>query len=222
MRILSPASANRPRSRTFGAGFFEASLALLCCATVALAFSVGNPQKGKHVFETHGCPQCHGNQGQGFSNAQTQAPRIGPTRLSPTAFVGFVRHPVGRMPSYPSQDISDSELADLYGFLQSLAPAVKSDPASANAQNGQRLYMSDGCYECHGKEGQGSTQTGASRIGPIQIPFPAFVAYIREPSAEMPPYSAKAVSEADLADIYAFLLTRPQSTPAKSIPLLNQ
>jgi len=82
--------------------------------------------------------------------------------------------------------------------------------------------MSYGCYECHGNEGQGSTQTGGSRIGPIQIAFPPFVAYIRQPSAQMPPYSAKAVSDADLADIYAFLLSRPQSEPAKSIALLNE
>src|SRR5215469_11305146 len=97
----------------------------------------------------------------------------------------------GELPSYPSQDVSDSELADLYAFLQSLAPAVKADPSSANARNGERLYMSYGCYECHGNEGQGSTQTGASRIGPIQIPFAPFVAYIRQPTAQMPPYSAK-------------------------------
>ena len=31
-----------------------------------------------------------------------------------------------------------------------------------------------------------------------------------------------AVSDGDLADIYAFLLSRPQSTQAKSIQLLNQ
>jgi ubiquinol-cytochrome c reductase cytochrome c subunit len=126
------------------------------------------------------------------------------------------------MPSYPSQDVSDSELAELYAFLQSLAPAVKADPSSANARNGERLYMSYGCYECHGTEGQGSTQTGASRIGPIQIPFAPFVAYIRQPTAQMPPYSAKSVSDAELADIYAFLLTRSTSPAAKSIPLLNQ
>jgi mono/diheme cytochrome c family protein len=183
-----------------------------------------NTQNGKHVFETHGCPQCHGAQGQGLSNPQTQeaAPRIGPTRLSQAAFVGFVRHPLGKMPAYRSQDVSEAELADLYAFLQSLAPPVKADPSSANSQNGQRLFMSYGCYECHGNEGQGSTQTAASRIGPIQIPFAAFVAYIRQPSAQMPPYSDKAVSDAELAGIYAFLLSRPASPPAKSIPLLNQ
>lgn len=213
------------RPRTFAAGLLDVSLlVLLCCAAVALAVPGGNAQNGKHVFESHGCQQCHGNQGQGLANAQTQdsAPRIGPTRLSQSAFIAFVRRPIGKMPSYPSQVISDGELTDLYTFLQSLAPAVKVDPSSANAQNGQRLYMSDGCYECHGNEGQGSTQTAASRIGPIQIPFAPFVAYIRQPNAQMPPYSAKAVSDADLADIYAFLLSRPQSAPAKSIPLLNQ
>lgn len=197
---------------------------VLCCAAVAVAGSGGDAQNGKHVFESHGCQQCHGNQGQGLANAQSQdpAPRIGPTRLSQGSFVGFVRHPIGKMPAYRSQDISDTELADLYAFLQSLAPPVKADPSSANPQKGQRFYMSYGCYECHGNEGQGSTQTAASRIGPIEIPLPPFVAYIRQPTAQMPPYSAKAVSDADLADIYAFLLSRPQSAPAKSIPLLNQ
>jgi len=39
----------------------------------------------------------------------------------------------------------------------------------------------------------------------------------------MPSYSAKAVPDADMADIYAYLKTLPDSAPsAKSIPLLNQ
>jgi mono/diheme cytochrome c family protein len=209
----------------FGVGLVDASLlALLSCIIAALAFPVGNAQNGKRVFETRGCQQCHGNQGQGLANAQTQesAPRIGPTRLSQPAFVGFVRHPTGKMPAYRNQDVSDAELGDLYAFLQSLAPPVKADLSSANATKGQQLFMSYGCYECHGNEGQGSTQTAGSRIGPIEIPFAPFVAYIRQPTAQMPPYTAKAVSDADLADIYAFLLSRPHSTPAKSIQQLNQ
>lgn len=212
-------------SRTTGASLLTTSaFALLCWAAVAPAFPTSNVENGKRIFETRGCQQCHGNQGQGLSNPQTQVfgPRIGPTRLSQASFVGFLRHPIGKMPTYGSQDISDSELADLYAFLQSLAPAAKADPSSGNAQKGQRLFMSYGCYECHGNEGQGSRQTAGSRIGPIQIPFAPFVSYIREPSAQMPPYSTKAVSDADLADIYAFLLSRPPSAPAKSIPLLNQ
>jgi mono/diheme cytochrome c family protein len=137
-------------------------------------------------------------------------------------FSGFIRNPIGKMPPYSSTAVSDAELSDLYAFLQSLAPPVKADISSANTQNGQRLFTKYGCYECHGNEGQGSTQTGGSRIGPVRIPFPAFAVYVRQPTGQMPPYAAKAVLDSELADIYAFLQSRPESAPAKSIPLLNQ
>jgi mono/diheme cytochrome c family protein len=194
--------------------------AVVRAQTKTSAAAAGNTENGKRVFEGQGCNRCHGGEGQG--STQTAAPRIGPTRLSQPAFVGFVRKPIGGMPAYRSQDVSDAELADLYAFLQSLAPPPKAEVSSANAQNGQRLFRSYGCYECHGGEGQGSTQTGGSRIGPVRIPFPAFVAYVRQPTEQMPPYASKAVSDAELADIYAFLQTRPESAPAKSIPILNQ
>ena len=38
----------------------------------------------------------------------------------------------------------------------------------------------------------------------------------------MPPFSAKIVSDAELADIHAYLESRPQPKPAKDIPLLGQ
>jgi mono/diheme cytochrome c family protein len=189
------------------------------------AAPAGNTENGKRLFGAQACNNCHGDRGQGsLPNPENEgaAPRIGPTRLSPPGFLGFVRNPIGRMPPYASKAVSDAEIADLYAFLQSLAPTPKAEIASANLQNGQRLFTSYGCYECHGNEGQGSTQTGGSRIGPVRIPFPAFVIYIRQPTAQMPPYAVKAVSDADLADIYAFLQSRPESAPAKSIPLLNQ
>src|SRR5271157_757088 len=39
-------------------------------------------------------------------------------------------------------------------------------PSAGNAQNGKKLFNTIGCYECHGRQGQGATQTGAARIGP--------------------------------------------------------
>ncbi len=154
---------------------------------------------------------------------QVGAPRIGPTRFSLPAFVKFVRSPTGQMPAYISQDVSETDLSDLYAFLQSLAPPLPEGlSAAADPQNGERLYTVYGCYECHSGQGQGSTQTAGSRIGPIQISLPVFVSYIRQPTGQMPPYAAKAASNADLADIYAFLRARPQSPGAKSIPQLNQ
>jgi mono/diheme cytochrome c family protein len=94
--------------------------------------------------------------------------------------------------------------------------------AAGNAENGKRIYSAYGCYECHGLEGQGSSQTGGVRIGPPPIPLEAFRAYLRQPANQMPPYTAKAVSDSEVADIYAFLLTRPTPPPSKDIPLLNK
>jgi hypothetical protein len=37
----------------------------------------------------------------------------------------------------------------------------------------------------------------------------------------MPPYTAKVLNDKDLADIYAFLVSRKTPPPVKDIPLLN-
>lgn len=183
----------------------------------------GNVQNGKRVFAAVGCANCHGSEGQGLplSARETAGPRIGPTRLAVTPFLRFVRNPPAQMPPFTDKAVSDSDLSDVHAYLQSLAPPLQSS-AAGNAQNGQRLFTSYGCYQCHGYEGQGSTQTGASRIGPPQIPVSAFISYVRQPTGQMPPYAAKAVPEAELADIYAYLRSKPQPASAHNIPLLNE
>jgi ubiquinol-cytochrome c reductase cytochrome c subunit len=92
--------------------------------------------------------------------------------------------------------------------------------SSGNAKNGKQIYTSYGCYECHGREGQGSILSGP-RIGPHPTQFSAFVKYIRQPKGQMPPYTDKVISDAELADIYAFLQSLPQPPDPRSIPLLN-
>jgi len=94
--------------------------------------------------------------------------------------------------------------------------------SSGNAQNGKKIYVSDGCYGCHGGEGQGATSTGGTRIGPPQIPVEAFMSYVRHPANRMPPYTSKAMPDQDLVDVYAFLKTIPLPPKGKDIPLLNQ
>src|SRR5579863_2229974 len=95
-------------------------------------------------------------------------------------------------------------------------------PPGGNAQNGKKLFMSDGCYECHGRMGQGAAQTGAARIGPPQLSFEGFQSYVRSPRNQMPPYTAKALPDQDLADIYAYLKSIPMPPKGKDIPLLNK
>ena len=179
---------------------------------------------GKQIFETHRCAGCHGNDAQG--SRDTGAPRIAPPRVPLRDFVKLVRNPAGTMPPFAAESVSDAELAKVYAYLQSLSPEPQdqktTSPGNGNADNGAVLFTRDGCYECHGREGQGARHTSAPRIGPPAIAFPDFSKYVRHPAGSMPPYTEKVISEAELADVYAFLKLRPTPPPADSIPLLNQ
>jgi len=110
----------------------------------------------------------------------------------------------------------------LFGFPVARAQQSSDAPPAGNTQNGKKLLISYGCYECHGREGQGSTQTGAARIGPPQLSFEGFQNYVRKPTNQMPPYASKAVSDQDLADIFAYLKSIPMPPKGKDIPLLNK
>jgi mono/diheme cytochrome c family protein len=94
--------------------------------------------------------------------------------------------------------------------------------ADPSAQNGKTEFIKHGCWQCHGFEGQGSVATSGGRvIADTQLPFEAFKAYVRDPSGAMPPFHAEMLSDSGLADIYAYLESRPKPKPAKDIPLLN-
>jgi len=95
-----------------------------------------------------------------------------------------------------------------------------SDTPAGNAENGKRVFNKIGCYQCHGREGQGSVMTGP-RIAPDPVPFDVLASYVRKPSGEMPPYTAKVVSDQELGDIYAFLQSRLHPPTAKANPLLK-
>jgi mono/diheme cytochrome c family protein len=110
----------------------------------------------------------------------------------------------------------------LFGIPVGRAQQSSDTSPTGNAQNGKKLLISDGCYECHGREGQGAAQTGAARIGPPQLSFEGFQNYVRKPTNQMPPYTSKAVPDQDLADIYAYLKSIPMPPKGKDIPLLNK
>jgi mono/diheme cytochrome c family protein len=104
---------------------------------------------------------------------------------------------------------------------QNAAQAKKTSEAPAgNAEKGKQLYTKYGCYECHGRQGQGSTVSGP-RLGPDPVPFEAFAFYVRKPTGEMPPYTDKVVSDKELADIFAFLQSLPHPPDRKNLPLLK-
>jgi ubiquinol-cytochrome c reductase cytochrome c subunit len=91
---------------------------------------------------------------------------------------------------------------------------------SQDVDKGKQLFSKYGCFQCHGTMGQGTT--AGARLAPKPMALPALIAYVRKPTGQMPPYTNKVVSDAELADIRAYLASIPEPPPAKSIPLLNQ
>jgi ubiquinol-cytochrome c reductase cytochrome c subunit len=100
-----------------------------------------------------------------------------------------------------------------------VAIVMFAEDTKPDSENGKRLYVSIGCYECHGRVGQGGW--AGPRLAPRTVPLPVLVMYVRHPAGAMPPYTGKVVTDAQLADIHAFLKSIPPPTPAKDIPLLN-
>lgn len=104
---------------------------------------------------------------------------------------------------------------------QPQAPQSAPTAPAGNAETGKKLFTSYGCYQCHGREAQGSSSTGP-RLGPRPIAFTAFNRYVRRPTGQMPPYTTKVVSDADMADIYAYVQSRTTPPAVQSIPLLRE
>ncbi len=114
-----------------------------------------------------------------------------------------------------------------YLVLSAFAAGAALIPGAAlavpSADNGKAAFVKHGCWQCHGFEGQGSTETSAGRVlYDTKLPLEAFKAYVRDPSGAMPPYHAEILSDSDLADIYAYLESLPKPKPASEIPLLKQ
>jgi mono/diheme cytochrome c family protein len=100
-----------------------------------------------------------------------------------------------------------------------LAAAAYAQDATGNAENGKRMFMRNGCFECHGTVGQG-TIAGA-RIGPPPLNAQGVIRYVRRPAGQMPAFTEKVMSDQELTDVYAYLKTIPPPKPSKDIPLLN-
>jgi mono/diheme cytochrome c family protein len=90
---------------------------------------------------------------------------------------------------------------------QTLTPTAPAAAAAGDSDNGKRIFVKYGCAECHGREGQGAPLSGP-RIAPAPLPLAGFVKYVRSPTGQMPPYTEKVVTNQELTDMRAFLLSR--------------
>ncbi len=99
-------------------------------------------------------------------------------------------------------------------FAQEQAPAGK-------PERGYQVYMKVMCYTCHGTIGHGGDRGTGPALTPNPLPYEAFELELRTPRQAMPAYRKEFLSNQDLADIYAYLMSIKPSAEAKDIPLLS-
>ena len=105
-------------------------------------------------------------------------------------------------------------------LLAGPALAAQAAAPQGDAASGKKLFETIGCWQCHGLQGQGGRE-GPRIADPVPLAWPAFQAWVRTTSGDMPPYTDKVLPDKGLADIYAHLQSIPKAPDYKTVPLLS-
>jgi len=101
-------------------------------------------------------------------------------------------------------------------FFSDCSPAPEGN--AEQIEHGREVYLTQECQLCHGYIGQG---TVAPKLAPDPIPLDIFTQQLRNPRERMPVYTATILSDSDLLDLYAYLLSIPRPQPWQEIPPLR-
>jgi ubiquinol-cytochrome c reductase cytochrome c subunit len=102
-----------------------------------------------------------------------------------------------------------------------LAGGASAQGTASDVETGRQLFMSNGCYSCHGTVGQGGERSAAPKLAPEPYPFEAFQAMVRNPREAMPRFDHRFLSDAQLMQIHRYLASIPKGPAAKDIPQLR-
>jgi mono/diheme cytochrome c family protein len=112
--------------------------------------------------------------------------------------------------------------AVLAGGLAAAVPVLAQDAPKGDAGAGKKVFLADGCYECHGRVGEGGAMNGPAPIlAKTKLPFEAFKGQLRNPVNDMPPYPDTLISDQQIADIFAYLQSLSGPRPVSDLPILN-
>ena len=102
------------------------------------------------------------------------------------------------------------------------APTWSQDASRGDVNNGRTLYNDVGCYQCHGRAGQGGSFGGpAPVLAGTVMPFAGYLSVLRNPVANMPPYAESVLSDQEAANIYAYIRSLPGARNPREIPILS-
>jgi mono/diheme cytochrome c family protein len=106
--------------------------------------------------------------------------------------------------------------------------ALAGTATAQDAAKGKSLYYVNGCYGCHGFNGQTGARNLVGTNSPILASPESFLTFLRgrsnvqpmTPSTSMPSFPEKAISTPQARDIYAYIKTFKLDAPeVKDIPL---
>ena len=95
--------------------------ALFCMGGSAIAVGMSvtvdaqDSERGRNLFASYGCYQCHGYVGQGGA-----APRVVGNSYPYEAFERLVRYPANEMPAYAPSVLNDETLRAIYAYVMSI------------------------------------------------------------------------------------------------------
>jgi len=101
---------------------------------------------------------------------------------------------------------------------------------SEDSSEGEKLYLSHGCYSCHGYNGTGRYPL-ANDISGIMTSEELFTIFLRlranlnpvSPSNSMPNYSKNVINDSEAKQIYAYIKTFKDSPPQlEEIPIFKE
>lgn len=179
------------------------------------AFALGDPQRGKAVFENKNCSMCHAVGGVGG--------RLGPDfakvdfNYSVTAIVGRMWNHGPKMwkaiktKGLTVPTFAQGDMADLIAYLYSL----KLEDIQGDPQKGRQVLNEKDCLNCHSLQKEGTSKSVAPDLAIIGVPgSPLRMSTIMWNHA---PHMQKQMSEKrlkwtqfagnEMADLYAYLLS---------------
>lgn len=207
-------------------------VALVLALVVGVSTAFADEAKGKQVYDGV-CAVCHGFEGKGgpiapplakdlsyFKDVGLPKEAVVPVLLQATK----ERPPGAIMPVYNPDKVNDAQVADIGDYLWSLVPAPAAVIPPGSADKGGAPYAAN-CAACHGATGIGGTAPPLAAIaagmkagGAPPAVMHALVRLATRSGAlpSMPTFAADKLSDAQLADIAAFIweLPPPPALPA--------
>ncbi|MHB1134532.1 MAG: c-type cytochrome [Chloroflexota bacterium] len=201
--------------RRLGARLLAVFVALgivLALYSAAMAAPSADPVRGKTLWEASLCARCHGAQGQGLR----AGPRAGDTR-TPEQWIAQVRTPRSMMPSFRANQVPDQDIIDMNEYMKTLPAVTGFTPPAAQTTAadppGKVLIEQKRCIACHGPNGPITNFQSTNRMPTTEL----VLAQLRNPRNLMPMFRPDQVSDAEAAQIAAFLasqFTQGTATPA--------